>query len=104
MAAVAQRQRLDARDVVEGERRVKMREQARRRARPPISARRRVSMASMATSRRSVLAGEMFRRRFFDLIRGREMDEAVREVDGGAAEDARRFSRAPLGLRRRFCK
>ena len=103
MAAVAQHKRRDARDVVEGERRVKMREQG--------AAARDLPFQRVAKSRcvngdeqEVVLAGEMFRRRFFDLIRSREMDEAVREVDGGAVEDARRFSPRATRARRRFCK
>jgi hypothetical protein len=42
-------------------------------------------------------AGEMPLRGLADLRRGREMDEAVADVDGGAAKVAGALGRAPLG-------
>ncbi len=42
----------------------------------------------------SVLPGEMLRGRFLDLIGGRQMDEAIGQIDGGTFEYAVLLSRS----------
>src|SRR5689334_18442890 len=43
------------------------------------------------------LPREMLRRRLLGLRRGREMDEAVADIDTGALEDAFALGRLPIG-------